>query len=156
MPAKLAAALGLIALAAAVASGAAGPASAAPRTLATEIVGQDALTIQTDDTTHQGTLLVNNQPVIQNPNGAVGVDGLFPTPTKTYILADLGETPSCYRYEVITITGQQSTVSPQFGNCDYASGYLVKGVLHVSLRSTAATATLKASGAQAFDGTSLR
>ena len=150
MPAKLAATLGLIALTAA------GAASAAPRTVATEIVGQTTLTVQTDDTTHQGTLLVNNQPVIQNPNGAVGVDGLFPTPDKLYILADLGETPSCYRYEVITITGQQSTASPQFGNCDFASGYLMKDVLHVSLRSTAATATLKASGTQAFDGTSLR
>lgn len=154
MPARLAAALGLIALAAATA--ATGPASAAPRTLATEITGQTILTVQTDDTTHQGTLLVNNQPVIQNPTGAVGVDGLFPTPDKTYILADLGETPSCYRYEVITVTGQQTTTSPQFGNCDFASGYLVKGALHVSLRSTAATATLKASGAQVIDGGSLR
>jgi hypothetical protein len=156
MPAKLAAALGLIALAGAIAAVATGPASAAPRTLATEIVGQNALTLQTDDTTHQGTLLVNNQPVIQNPNGAVGVDGLFPTPDKTYILADLGETSSCYHYEIVTITGQQSTVSPQFGNCDYASAYLVKDVLHVSFRSMAATAKLKASGTQAFDGRTLR
>jgi hypothetical protein len=151
MPARFAAALGLIALA-----GAACSASAAPRTVATEITGQTTLTVQTDDATHQGTLLVNNQPVIQNPTGAVGVDGLFPTPDKTYILADLGETPSCYRYEVITVTGQQSTASPAFGNCDFASGYLVKDVLHVSLRSMAATATLKASVAQTFDGTSLR
>jgi hypothetical protein len=148
MPARYAAALGLIALAATAAS-------AAPRTIATEVTGQTTLTLQTDDTTHQGTLLVNNQPVIQNPSGAVGVDGLFPTPDKTYILADLGETPSCYRYEVITVTGQQTTTSRQFGNCDFASGYLVKGVLHVSLRSTAATATLKASGAQVIDGQSL-
>jgi hypothetical protein len=151
MPARFAAALGLIALA-----GAACSASAAPRTVATEITGQTTLTLQTDDATHQGTLLVNNQPVIQNPTGAVGVDGLFPTPDKTYILADLGETPSCYRYEVITVTGGQTTTSPQFGNCDFASGYLMKGVLHVSLRSTAATATLKASGGQAFDGGTLR
>jgi hypothetical protein len=150
MPPRFAAALSLIALAAA------GAASAAPRTIATEITGQTTLTVQTDDATHQGTLLVNNQPVVQNPNGAVGVDGLFPTPDKTYILADLGETPSCYRYEVITVTGQQSTTSPQFGDCNFASGYLVKDVLHVSLRSTAATATLKASGAQTFGGTSLR
>ena len=151
MPARLAAALGFIALA-----GAACAASAAPRTVATEITGQTTLTVQTDDTTHQGALLVNNQPVIQNPTGPVGIDGLFPTPDKTYILADLGETPSCYRYEVITVTGQQTTTSPQFGNCDFASGYLVKGVLHVSLRSTAATATLKASGAQVIDGGGLR
>lgn len=153
MPARLAAALGLIAF---TVASAAGPASAAPRTVATEIVGQTTLTVQTDAATHQGTLLVNNQPIIQNPNGAVGVDGLFPTPDKLYILADLGETPNCYRYEVITITGQQSTVSSQFGNCDFASGYLVKGVLHVSLRSTAATATLKASAAQTYDGQTLR
>jgi hypothetical protein len=150
MPAKFAAALGLIALTAA------GAASATPRTVATEIVGQTALTVQTDDTTHQGALLVNGQPIIQNPNGAVGIDGLFPTPDKTYILANLGETPSCYRYEIVTITGQQSTVSPAFGNCDFASGYLVKDVLHVSLRSTAATATLKASAMRTYDGQSLR
>jgi hypothetical protein len=150
MPAKFAAALGLIAFTAASAAG------AAPRTVATEIVGQTTLTVQTDDTTHQGTLLVNNRPVIQNPNGAVGVDGLFPTPDKVYILADLGETPSCYHYEIVTLTGQQSTVSPQFGNCDFASGYLVKDVLHASLRSTAATATLKASAAQTYDGQTLR
>jgi hypothetical protein len=57
---------------------------------------------------------------------------------------------------VITVTGQQTATSPQFGNCDFASGYLVKGVLHVSLRSTAATATLKASGAHTYDGAILR
>jgi hypothetical protein len=131
-------------------------AGAATRTVFTEIVAGDTLTIQTDDATHQGALLLNGQPLIQNANGAVGIDGLFPTPDKLYILADLGETPSCYRYEVVTITGQQSTVSPQFGNCDFASGYLVKDVLHVSLRSTAATATLKASATQTYDGQTLR
>jgi hypothetical protein len=153
MPAKFAAALGLIAF---TAASAAGPASAAPRTVATEIVGQTTLTVQTDAATHQGTLLVNNQPVIQNPNGAVGVDGLFATPDKLYILADLGETPSCYHYEIVTITGQQAVVSPAFGNCDYASAYLVKEVLHVSLRSTAAMATLKAGAMRTYDGQTLR
>jgi hypothetical protein len=112
--------------------------------------------IQADDTTHQGTLLVNGQPVIQNPSGAVGIDGLFPTPDKLYILADLGETPSCYRYEIVTIASGQPTVSPQFGNCDFASGYRVKDVLHVSLRPTAATATLKANASQTYDGQTLR
>ena len=148
MPARLAAALGLACLF--VAGG------ALARPVMTEIVGQNTFAIQTDDTTHQGTLLVNNQPVIQNPNGPVGVDGLFPTPDKLYILADLGETPSCYRYEIVTITSGQPTVSPQFGNCDFASGYLVKDVLHVSLSSTAATATLKASATQTYDGQTLR
>ena len=148
MPARLAAALGLACLFAA--------GSALARPVMTEIVGQNTLAIQTDDTTHQGALLVNGQPVIQNPSGAVGIDGLFPTPDKLYILADLGETPSCYRYEIVTITGGQSTTSPPFGNCDFASGYRVKDVLHVSLRSTAAAATLKATGTQTYDGLNLR
>ena len=148
MPARLAAALGLICLFAA--------GNAAARTVVTEIVASNTLSVETDDNTHQGSLLLNGQPLIQNPSGAVGIDGIFATPAKFYILADLGETPSCYHYEIVTITGQQFTVSPEFGNCDYASGDLVKGVLHVSLRSTAATAKLKASATRTYDGQTLR
>jgi hypothetical protein len=148
MPAKLAAALGLACL---VAGGSAGA-----RTVVTETFGQDVMTIQTDDNTHQGSLLINGQPVIQNPSGAVGIDGLFATPNKLYILADIGETANCYHYEIVTLTGQQSTVSPEFGNCDYASGQLVKGgILRVSLRSTAALVTLKASATRTYDGQTL-
>ena len=149
MPARLAATLGLVCLLAA--------GNADARTVITETFGQDVMTVQTDDNTHQGSLLINGQPVIQNPNGAVGIDGLFATPNKLYIVADIGETANCYHYEIVTVIGQQSTVSPEFGNCDYASGQLVNGgVLRVSLRSTAAMATLKASATRTYDGQNLR
>jgi hypothetical protein len=149
VPAKLVAALGLACLLAAGSTDA--------RTVVSETFGQNVMTIQTDDNTHQGSLLINGQPVIQNPSGAVGIDGLFATPNKLYILADIGETASCYRYEIVTLTGQQSAVSPEFGNCQYASGQLVNGgVLSVSLRSTAAVATLKAAATRTYDGQNLR
>jgi hypothetical protein len=148
MPARLAAALGLVCLLAA--------GSANAGTVVSETFGQNVMTIQSDDNTHQGSLLVNGQPVIQNPNGAVGIDGFFATPDKLYILADIGETANCYHYRIVTLTGQQSTVSPEFGNCDYASGQLIKGgILQISLRSTAALATLKASATRTYDGQNL-
>jgi hypothetical protein len=109
-------------------------ADAAARTVVTEIVAGDTLSVQTDDTTHQGALLLNGQPLIHNASGPVGIDGIFATPARTYVLADLGENASCYRYQVVTLTGQQGAVSPAFGNCQYAAGNLDRGVLHVRLR----------------------
>jgi hypothetical protein len=145
VPLRLAAALGLICLFAG---------SADARTVVTEIFGQNVMTIQTDDNTHQGSLLINGQPVIQNPSGAVGIDGLFATPDRLYILADIGESASCYRYEIVTLTGQQSTVSPEFGNCQYAAGNLDKGVLHVRLRPAMTLPTRAPEETHIFDGRS--
>ena len=148
MPARLAAALGLICLFVA--------GSAAARTVVTEIVGTDTLTIQTDDSTHQGSLLLNGQPLIQNPSGAVGIDGIFATPAKTYVLADIGENASCYRYQIVTLTGQQGAISPQFGNCQYAAGNLDKGVLHIRLRPAMTLPTRAPEETHTYDGSSFR
>ncbi len=149
MPARLAAGLGLIALITA-----AGAASATPRNVATEVVGEDALTIQTDDDTHQGSLLLNGRPLIQNPAGAVGIDGIFATPAKTYVLAGIGENASCYRYQIVTLTGQQGAVSAQFGNCLFAAGNLDKGVLHIRLRPAMSRPTRAPEETHTYDGQS--
>ena len=147
MPAKLAA-LGLIGL---VAAG-----SATARPVLTEIVAGDTLTVQTDDATHQGSLLLNGQPLIQNPSGAVGIDGIFATSARTYVLADLGEDANCYRYQVVTLTGQQGVASPTFGNCQYAAGNLDKGALHVRLRPAMTLPTRAPEETHSFDGQSSR
>jgi hypothetical protein len=148
MPARYAAVLGLIGLLAA--------GSAAARPVLTEIVSGDTLTIQTDDATHQGSLFLNGQPLIQNANGAVGIDGIFATPARTYVLADLGENASCYRYQIVTLTGQQGAVSPAFGNCQYAAGNLDKGVLHVRLRPAMTLPKRTGEETHTFDGQTLR
>jgi len=129
---------------------------AVARTVVTEIVAGDTLTIQTDDNTHQGALLLNGQPLIQNPGGAVGIDGIFATPARTYVLADLGEDASCYRYQIVTLTGQQGAVSPAFGNCQYAAGNLDKGVLHIRLRPAMTLPKRTGEETHSFDGQSLR
>jgi hypothetical protein len=144
MPARLAAALGLLCL---FATG-----SAAARTVVTEIVAGDTFSVETDDNTHQGSLLLNGQPLVQNPGGAVGIDGIFATPARTYVLADLGENASCYRYQVVTLTGQQGAVSPEFGNCQYAAGNLDKGVLHIRLRPAMTLPTRAPEETHTFDG----
>jgi hypothetical protein len=147
MPRTAATALALICV-----FGAAG--SAAARPVVTEIVAGDTLSVETDDTTHQGSLLLNGQPLIQNASGAVGIDGIFATPARTYVLADLGETASCYRYQVITLVGQHGTVSPAFGNCQYAAGNLDHGVLHVRLRPAMTLPKRTGEETHVFDGQS--
>jgi hypothetical protein len=148
MPARLAAALGLVCLLVA--------GSAAARTVVTEIVASNTLSVETDDSTHQGSLLLNGQPLIQNPSGAVGIDGIFATPARTYVLADIGENASCYRYQIVTLTGQQGAISPQFGNCQYAAGNLDKGVLHIRLRPAMTLPTRAPEETHTYDGSSFR
>ena len=124
---------------------------AAARTLLTETIGSDVLSVDRDDVTQDGSLLINGQPVVLNRQAPVGVDGIFATPSRIYILADVSQTPGCYRYEVVALDGGQVTASPPFGDCGYAYGRLVKGVLKVSLRPTGLTAPIKPTARYSFD-----